>query len=116
MTYMIKFAQIFSLILGFLAAPALAQDATQQQLQINPQVLQQLRQALPTVRPAGENTFSAIDLPLEIGCSDSCLCKGAGDCVKLATNGCCGSSDITCNDSGCSCVNNGGCDSDGNMP
>jgi hypothetical protein len=53
-------------------------------------------------------------LPEEIKCNGSCLCKGAGDCVNMTLSGCC-SGVITCNDSGCSCVNGGGCDQDGNL-
>ncbi|MBV2359073.1 hypothetical protein KUH32_04735 [Thalassococcus sp. CAU 1522] len=68
---------------------------------------------LPTVRRAGPQSFANIDLPQEIQCNGSCLCEGAADCVNLVYSGCCGGA-VTCNDSGCSCVNAGGCDADGN--
>ena len=84
----------------------------------------------PVKKPAGERTaFDApkrsasaaarLEFPIvgvrpgtEIQCGDACLCKGAGDCVNLVYSGCCSGS-ITCDDSGCSCVNGGGCDADG---
>ena len=89
------------------SAPILIQ---QDRLQATPRE----RVRLPRVRPAGQS-FANVTLPQEIKCNGSCLCKGASDCVNLVSSTCCGA-DITCDDSGCACVNQGGCDGDGNLP
>ena len=59
--------------------------------------------------PAGPRAFSGVTLPdNRYQCDDTCLCKGADDCVKLTLSGCCAGT-ITCNETGCSCVNGSGC-------
>jgi len=111
------FCLCFSLSL-ITASPTLAQNDSQ--LRLNQAVQGQLTIAgqtrrLPQLVPAGSQSFASNELPELIKCNGSCLCKGAADCVNMVYSGCCGGS-VTCDDSGCSCVNAAGCDADGHLP
>lgn len=118
---MLKLSIILAVLFALLVPPSavMAQERTtiapSQSLQQNQPGagLRQIR--LPQLHRDGTASFAAQSFPQEIKCNGSCLCEGAGDCVNLVYSGCCGGA-ITCGDKGCSCVNTGGCDADGNAP
>ncbi|KTD19412.1 hypothetical protein [Legionella israelensis] len=114
---------IFGLQFAYADATQNQRQATVQSQQVGVQLAQQMNarkgQSDTVIQlkrgQKGPTKLIAKDGAVEFKCNGSCLCKGAGDCVNMVYSGCC-SGAVTCDDSGCSCVNGAGCDNDGNLP